>query len=66
MQKAGSRSLLLCAAALAWILPCLILGAAAADSSNSTDVPDPRPVIDQLLERKAFLREHLKSEEWKK
>lgn len=48
------------------LLLLLAVGAAAAANASLPDGLDSKPLLEQLLARKAFLREHLKSSEWRK
>lgn len=49
------------------VLLLLAMGAAAAEANVTlSEDLDSKPLLEQLLSRKAFLREHLKTAEWRK
>jgi hypothetical protein len=66
-KKVGCWPPLCAATAVAVLVSCLAIQAAAAtDNSSLPQDLELKPLIEQLLARKAFLREHMRSEEWAK
>ena len=58
---APPRGVLVCVAVL-----IALAGSSAAAAASLPEGLDSKPLLDQLLARKAFLAEHMKSEEWKR
>lgn len=44
----------------------VLVGSPAAAAASLPEGLDSKPLLDQLLARKAFLAEHMKSDEWKR
>lgn len=58
---AAGRGALVCVAVL-----IALLGSSTAAAASLPEGLDSKPLLEQLLARKAFLSEHMKSEEWKR